>query len=72
MHSNSTQPMSESHTHQLGSNERDSATDDSHSLTANDFEVLNSENFFDKVNDAYNAVSLPSTKPEKQTKKRRE
>ena len=26
---------------------------DSESLTANDFELLNSENFFDKINDAF-------------------
>lgn len=37
--------------------------EDSRSLTASDFEVLNSENFFDKINDALQSVSIPH-KPE--------
>lgn len=28
-------------------------SDETQSLTASDFEVLNSENFFDKINDAF-------------------
>ena len=35
--------------------------DDSQSLTASDFEVLNSENFFDKINDVF--TSKPHLNP---------
>jgi hypothetical protein len=37
---------------------KDQDLDDTCSLTASDFEVLNSENFFDKINDAFQATSL--------------
>jgi hypothetical protein len=36
-----------------GDNEEDSQT----SLTASDFEVLNSENFFDRINDSFQVLS---------------
>lgn len=36
--------------------------DETESLTANDFELLNSENFFDKVQEAFANIKIPGLK----------
>jgi hypothetical protein len=43
--------------------EEDVALDDSQSLTASDFEVLNSENFFDKINDVFTSKPHLNSRP---------